>query len=121
MVYYRLKEKDERCIRYEYFPEKHMECAPGIIIVDTGGNTIEIEKLADEDFAVAHSVQEQNELRDSVNAVRMEDGQPALTEEEWPSATAEMQYAAYGSHAIHDLLKKLNAGEIPNEGMEMWY
>lgn len=121
MVYYRLKEKTEQSIRYEYFPEKHMESEPGIIVVDIAGETIDIETMAAEDFVIRHSVEEQNELRNSVNAMRIEEGQPGLTEEDWPSATTEMKYAAYGSHAISNLLKKLNADMIPDEGVEMWY
>lgn len=121
MVYYRLKEKTEQYIRYEYFPEKHLENEPGIIVVDIVGETIDIEKMAAEDFIIRHSVEEQNELRNSVNAMRIEEGQPELTEEEWPSATTEMKYAAYGSHAISNLLKKLNADMTPDEGVEMWY
>lgn len=121
MVYYRLKEKNERYIRYEYYPEKHLDSNPGIIVVDITDETIDIERLADEDFIITHSVQEQNELRDSVNATRKEKGRPELTEEEWPSATSEMQYASYGSHAMHNLMEKINADEIPTEGMEMWY
>jgi hypothetical protein len=53
--------------------------------------------------------------------MRKEEGRPELTEEEWPSATSEMRYALYGSHAIHNLVEKINADEIPNEGMEVWY
>ena len=121
MVYYRLKEKTEQYIRYEYFPEKHLENEPGIIVVDIVGETIDIEKMAADDFIIRHSVEEQNELRNSVNAMRIEEGQPELTEAEWPSATTEMKYAAYGSHAISNLLKKLNAEIIPDEGVEMWY
>lgn len=121
MVYYRLKEKTEQFIRYEYFPKKHMESEPGIIVIDTDAETIDIEIMAADDFIINHSFEEQNELRNSVNAMRKEDGQPELTEEEWPTATSEMKYAAYGSHAIHNLIKKYDENEVPNEGMVMWY
>ena len=121
MVYYRLKEKTEQYLRYEYFLEKHMECEPGIIIVDTIGETIDIEKMAVEDFIIRQSVEEQNEFRDSVNEMRKEEGRPELTEEEWPTATSEIKYAAYGRHAISNILKKLNADTIPDEGSVMWY
>lgn len=121
MVYYRMIERTDHYIRYEYFPEKHMESKPGIIVVDTVGSTADIEKMAAEDFVISHSIEEQNELRNSVNAMRIEEGQPELTEEKWPSATTEIKYAAYGSHAISNLLKKLNADITPDEGAEMWY
>lgn len=121
MVYYRLKEKTEQYIRYEYFPEKHMESEPGIIVIDTDAETIDIEIMAADDSLIKHSMEEQNELRNSVNAMRKEDGQPELTEEEWPTATSEMKYATYGSHAIHDIIKKYDENDVPNEGTVMWY
>ena len=79
MVYYRLKEKDERYIRYEYFPEKDMECEPGIILVDTIDETVTIEKVA------------------------------------------ELRYTSHANHTIRDLVRKLNADIIPDEGMAAWY
>ena len=121
MVYYRLKEKDERYIRYEYFPEKHMERIPGIIVADTESETIDIERLAEDDFIRKHSVREQNELRDSVNEMRRERGEPELTEAEWPTAASELQYTFYGSHAVRSLVEKINTGVIPDEGMAAWY
>lgn len=77
--------------------------------------------MADEDYIITHSVQEQNELRNSVNAMRKEEGRPELTEEEWPSATSEMKYASYGSHAMHNITEKIDVDENPNEDMKMWY
>ena len=40
---------------------------------------------------------------------------------EWPTATSEMKYATYGSHAIHDIIKKYDENDIPNEGTVLWY
>lgn len=53
--------------------------------------------------------------------MRKEEGRPELTEEEWPSATSEMKYASYGSHAMHNLTEKIDVDENPNEDMKMWY
>ena len=121
MVYYRLKEKDERYIRYEYFPEQHMEREPGIIVVDIETETIDIERLAEDDFIRRHSSKGQNELRDSVNKMRRERGEPELTEADWPTAASELQYTFYGSHAVLSLVEKINTGVIPDDGMAMWY
>ena len=40
---------------------------------------------------------------------------------ELPRATSKMKYATYGSHAIHDIIKKYDENDVPNEGTVMWY
>lgn len=121
MVYYRLLNKNGQYIKYAYFPEKNLEREAGIIVVDIAKGEINIERLAAEDFIITHSVEEQNSMRDSINSLHKEEGLPPLTEEEWPSSTSELKYAAYGSHAINNIIKKMDTDEIPTEGMEMWY
>ena len=54
----------------------------GIILIDKLNETVEIQKMAHDDFSHIVTVDEQNELRNSINETRKEEGLPLLTEEE---------------------------------------
>lgn len=60
------------------------EKSPGTILRG-GDGCIDLEPLPD-DFECLAMDKELNEMRDSINRMRIEDGEPCLTEEEWPDA-----------------------------------
>lgn len=122
MVYYCLREQNGPYAKYEYYPENHLESAPGIIDVNLSEESISVTLLAEEDFWVTHSIEDQNSLRESVNRDRVEAGEPELTEEEWPVATEAMRYTSYGSKAISHICRKYDEdGKLPQAGYMCWY
>ena len=47
-------------------------------------------------------------MRDSVNEMRKEEGQPPLSEDEWPSATTEFTTTFFADHAIRKITEGFN-------------
>ena len=76
MVTFRLVEETEQYLIYWYFPDGHEDEMHGIILIDKLNETVEIQKMAHNDFSHIVTVAEQNELRDSVNDIRREEGLP---------------------------------------------
>ena len=65
---------------------------------------------------------EQNRLRDSLNEMRKENGRKLLSEEEWPTATEDMEYYLYASKAVDEIsIKSHMLREFPKEGRKVWY
>ena len=88
MVTFRLiEETDQYLILLVFFQNGNEDEMHGIILIDKLNETVEIQKMAHDDFSHIVTVDEQNELRNSVNDTRKEEGLPLLTEEEWPSAS----------------------------------
>ncbi len=114
MVKFQLVSEDDRFIIYWYFPEGGED--HGVITVDKEMQTAEITSLAPKDFLRTVSVDELNSLRDSVNSMRVSEGMPELTEEEWPSATESVVSTFYADHVINRLSEAYNAGEKPEHG-----
>ena len=121
MVKFKLKEKSDNQFIYEYFPEGDFTKNAGIIVVDTGVESVFIKKVAEGDFERRATAKEMNELRDSVNEMRAENGEPLLTEEEWPSAKESSSWYYYANHAIDKLCDLFNNGEEPTQGTVAWY
>ena len=110
MVTFRLVEETEQYLIYWYFPDGHEDEMHGIILIDKLNGTVEIPKMAHNDFSHIVTVAEQNELRDSVNDMRREEGLSLLTEEEWPSATTEFTKTFFADHAISKIIEGYNSG-----------
>lgn len=121
MVTFKLKEKRDNRFIYEYFPEGDFTKNAGIIVVDTVAESVFIEKVAERDFERRTTAKELNQLRDTVNVMRAENGEPLLTEEEWPTAKKGSRWYFYADHAIRELCDLFNSGKEPTEGMAMWY
>ena len=49
------------------------------------------------------------------------EGEPMLTEDEWPSATEAEVYAFYGSHAMKRIKNAFEGGELLERGIVAWY
>lgn len=77
---------------------------------------------ADSDFYVKHTAAEINELRNDANRMRIEEGRPEITEEEWPSAKEDIEYYQYAQHAIERIDELYESdGKFPSEGTAAWY
>ena len=121
MVKFRLKEKIGNTYTYEYFPEGDFSKEAGIIIVDTAVESVWVEKDAEEDLERHTTANELNDMRKAINEMRVENGEPPLTEEELPTATEGSSWYYYANHAINRLCDLFNSGEEPTEGTVAWY
>ena len=121
MVKFILKEKTDNKFVYEYFPEGDFSKEAGIIIVDTVAESVWVEKVAEEDFQRHTTADELNDMRNAINEMRAENGEPPLTEEELPTATEGSKWYYYANHAINRLCDLFNNGEEPTEGTVAWY
>lgn len=121
MVKFRLKKRDDNRYTYEYFPEGDFSKKAGIIIVDTVAEHVWVEKIAEEDFECHTTADELNDMRNTINEMRAENGEPPLTEEELPTATKGSRWYYYANHAIKRLCDMFNAGKEPTEDIAVWY
>ena len=120
MVSFEMIKKTERLAIYRYYPENN-KSTHGIIILNLEENDICISQLAPTDRIREISVDELNSLRDSINCLREMEGEPMLTEDEWPSATEAEVYAFYGSHAMKRIKNAFEGGELLERGIVAWY
>ena len=61
-------------------------------------------------------------LRNSLNDMRRESGRKLLTEEEWPTATEDVEFYSYASKVIDKISMELNKlNSFPKEGSVVWY
>ena len=121
MVTFKLIEENEQYLIYWYFPNGQEDSGYGIILLNKLSGTIEIQKMAANDFSHIVTISEQNEMRDSVNEMRKEEGRPPLSEDEWPSATTEFTTTLFADHAIRKITEGYNSGNILREGKAAWY
>ena len=120
MVEFKLKSKENGIYIYEYYPEGDFSKKPGIVKLDTNKEEIEIAVMAEEDFVRIITAEELNESRESMNKLRQEEGDPPLTEEEWPLAKEDEEYYLYASPMIAKICDDFAAGDLKEEGMIAW-
>lgn len=117
MVTFKLIEKCEEKLVYYYYPEGNEDKRPGTIIVNRFNEEIELTELAEDDWEREIPVDEINELIESINQMKRENG-----ETDFLSLATEPEYDIwYGNHAIREIIKHLREGEIPEKGMQIWY
>lgn len=123
MVTYELVQRNDDTLRYEYWPEGDRASEPGVFVVDLNSETARLERPAGKDFLCRTTGSEMNALRDSTNRMREESGEPPLTEEELPTEPEDAVYEWwwYYDHALRDLSRRHDEGEIPERGMVAWY
>ena len=120
MVSFELKESTTASAVYWYYPEEDKENY-GVLELNKENGIIGIRKLAPNDFSREISVEELNSLRNSVNAMRKENGEPELTEEEWPSSTEPEVSTFYADHAIRKIADAYRNGFLLENGKVVWY
>ena len=121
MVTFRLVEENEYFISYWYFPNGNEKNGHGLIVIDKQKHIIYVAKLAPDDFSYEVSVEEQNAMRDSVNALCRAEGTVEQMHEEWPLATNQLFVTAFADHALQRIEEAYNSGTVLPDGMVMWY
>lgn len=121
MVTFRLLYKSENDIRYEYYPEGNINSGAGLIGINIAENTIDLLQPAEHDSLRIVRAEELNDMRNSINEMRKENGEPLLSEEELPIATEDSQYYQYASHAINKIAEAYEKGTVLEKGTVVWY
>lgn len=117
MVKFKLIEETDAQLIYWYYPEGNYDGDYGIIMVDRINETIEVTKVAEDDWERDIPTEEINELIEAINKMRAERGSDNLEE----LVTEPEHSIYYADHAVHEIAKRLREGEIPKEGMQAWY
>ena len=120
MLKFKLISKENGIYIYEYYPEGDFSKKPGIVKLDTNKEEIEVVVMAEEDFVRIITAEELNVSRESMNKLRQEEGDPPLTEEEWPLAKEDEEYYLYASPMIAKICDDFAAGDLKEEGMIAW-
>lgn len=121
MVKYKLFFRDGNILKYNYYVEGNMKAEPGIIEVNLERGTIDITKAAPYDGLDIFTIEDAKFIRDGINEIRKENGEPELTEDELPLPEKDEEYYVYGSKAMNGIRKKINNDEIPESGTVAWY
>ena len=121
MVVFEQYKNERGVIIYRYYPENERDKNPGIIKLNTVSETIDVVTPAEMDWLMHVEPSELNSMRDAINAMRIENGEPELTEEECPGATEAEEWYWYADHAISKIVKAYNNGEILEHGTVAWY
>ena len=120
MVTFILVEETDDIAIYWYFPDGD-ENAHGIVTLFKKTGAFEITQLAPKDFSRRVSLEDVKALRDSENNLRLESGEPELTEEEWPTPTEGFVCTFYADHVISRVRKSFEQGEVLKKGGAAWY
>lgn len=121
MVTFTIDSKSSDKVVYKYFPENHLDSVGGVISIILDSKEIMLDVVAEEDFICRTSANELNEMRDAINEMRQENGEPSLTEEDFPSATEDEEWYYYADHVIRRILDDMEKGNIPEKGTVVWY
>ena len=121
MVKYKLFFRDGNILRYYYYPFGALHFEPGIIEVNLERGTIDITKAAPDDVLDIFTIEDAKFIRDGINKICKENGEPELTEDEMPLPKKDKEYYVFGSEAMKGIRKKINNDEIPESGTVAWY
>ena len=121
MVKFKLVERTDKFIKYEYYPEADKSKKPGIIILDLINEIIDVEVPAEDDYEEKITIESMNEIRESINEVRRKEGLPDLTAEELSHQIQDKTFYYYADFAIRKISEAYNEGEILESGGAYWY
>lgn len=117
MVTFELHNQNPEELIYWYYPEGDKEKKHGVIKVDLVNESIDVTELAEQDFVHYIQPSEMNSLIDAINQMRRERGETDFAE----PVSEPIRKMFYADHAVNEIAKKINNGEIPKKGMQMWY
>ncbi len=117
MVTFRLAEENENSLTYLYFPQGEETKRPGRIVVDRATREIRIAEVAGEDWQYVIPADELNAMAESINRSERERGGTDIV----PMTDQDELCTYFGDHAADAIAKRLEAGEIPETGMQAWY
>ena len=117
MVTFKLVKKTDNEAVYHYFPEGHKDY--GIVAINLADLSAKVICIAENDFKRVVTTEELKESLMSVNETNKELGLPPIGEDEW--STEEFESIYYADPAITKIRELCKNGEVPKEGMAMWY
>ena len=121
MVTFKLVSQTETGMIYNYYPEGRENQEFGIICINLINNTVVLEKLAAKDFERVITKEELNEMRETINKMRLENGESELSEDELPIATKDIISRYYADHAINAIWEAYKKGTPLKSGSRAWY
>lgn len=109
-------------IVYEYYPEGKTEF-PGIIVADLRERKVFLKESSQKDFYREILGAELNDMRDSLNKMRVENGEEPYTEEELPICDPDKDYGGYvyAEKALSKLEEFCETNDFKDEVMVTWY
>lgn len=109
-------------IVYEYYPEGKTEF-PGIIVADLKKRKVFLKESSQKDFYRNILGAELNDMRDSLNKMRVENGEEPYTEEELPICDPDKDYGGYvyAEKALSKLEEFCETNDFKDEGIVTWY
>ena len=120
MVTFKLMSQTDTVLTYYYYPNGEEDKDFGIFDLDLSYNTIILKKLAEDDFERVITKEELNEMRASINQLRLKNGEAELSEEELPLATEDIISRYYADHAVLKVFEAYKEGEILEAGQVRW-
>ena len=123
MMAYELVRRNGVALVYEYWPENDRRSRPGQVLIDLANETVSLEAPAERDLQRCTTGRGMNAMRDGVNEMRQERGEPLLSEEELPTEPDDAVYRWwwYYDHVQRDLSRRHDEGKMPERGMVAWY
>ena len=121
MVEFILVEEMDEVAVYWYYPNGDKQKHHGVVTFFKKTGAFEITQLAPDDFSRHVKLEEVKSLRDFVNNMRIEQGEPELTEEEWPTPTEGFITTFFADHVISTVKKSFEKGVLLKEGNAAWY
>lgn len=120
MVFFELVKQSDGTYTYAYYPEKHLDKKPGVMVFSDTGELISFEP-AEEDYEVVATVESDLEWLKIINEDRIARGEPTITLEEWKPFDKDQHYYAYSSHCISVISKSIKAHKPIQQDVRMWY
>ena len=117
MVTFKLKEETTDSVTFLYYPEGREDKHPGTIIYNKGIDQLSISELAEDDWERDISIEELDQMADTINLMIIEAGSSDFVE----TAKEPGHIIFYGDHAIREIRRQLDKGQMPESGMTMWY
>ena len=107
---------------YEYYPEGETEF-PGMIVADLKERKVFLKQSSQNDFYREIYGAELNDMRDSINKMRVENGEEPYTEEELPICDPDKDYGGYvyAEKALSKLEEFLGTNDFRDECIVAWY
>ena len=121
MVSFVIDSKDSTKVVYRYYPENNIDSPFGIISAQLINGNVSIDKVAEEDFLCRTSADDLYSIRDAINEMRRENGEPPLTEDDLPTVTEGDEWYYYADHVIQRIRGELENGDVPEKGTLAWY
>ena len=106
---------------YEYYPEGETEF-PGTIVADLKERKVFLKEISEKDFYIKTLGAELNDMRDSINKMRIENGEEPLTEEELPICDPDKYYGGYyyAEKALSKLVEFLETNDYEDKCTVAW-